>query len=90
MDHISASWSVDEVFSCSTAEPTLTNVTVQWSIISEGLWHSIHDKGTHSYGALIRGCYDAKYSYHHNLFAHNYSRNPRPGNYDSTVPDGNP
>ncbi len=90
MDHISASWSVDEVFSCSTSQPTLTNVTVQWSIISEALWHSIHGKGTHSYGALIRGCYDAKYTYHHNLFAHNYSRNPRPGNYDSTVSDGNP
>lgn len=90
MDHISASWSVDEVFSCSTSQPSLTNVTVQWSIISEALWHSIHDKGTHSYGALIRGCYDAKYTYHHNLFAHNYSRNPRPGNYDSTVSDGNP
>jgi len=90
MDHISAGWSVDEVFSCSTADPTLGNVTVQWSIISEGLWHSIHDKGTHSYGALIRGCYDAKYTYHHNLFAHNISRNPRPGNYDSTVDDGNP
>lgn len=90
MDHISASWSVDEVFSCSTSQPTLSNVTVQWCIISEALWHSIHDKGTHSYGALIRGCYDAKYTYHHNLFAHNYSRNPRPGNYDSTVSDGNP
>ncbi|MDD5011318.1 MAG: pectate lyase, partial [Phycisphaerae bacterium] len=90
MDHMSASWSVDEVFSCSTSQPSLTNVTVQWSIISEALWHSVHDKGTHSYGALIRGCYDAKYTYHHNLFAHNYSRNPRPGNYDSTVSDGNP
>jgi hypothetical protein len=90
MDHVSASWSVDEVFSCSTYNPNLTNVTVQWSIISEGLWHSVHDKGTHSYGALIRGCYDAKFSYHHNLFAHNYSRNPRPGNYDSTVANGNP
>ncbi|MBN1787149.1 MAG: hypothetical protein JW806_01995 [Sedimentisphaerales bacterium] len=90
MDHISASWSVDEVFSCSTANPTLSHVTVQWSIISEALWHSIHGKGTHSYGALIRGCYDAKYTYHHNLFAHNISRNPRPGNYDSTVSDGNP
>jgi len=90
MDHVSASWSVDEVFSCSTYNPTLSNVTVQWSIISEALWHSIHDKGTHSYGALIRGCYDAKYTYHHNLFAHNYSRNPRPGNYDSTVDNGNP
>lgn len=90
MDHISASWSVDECFSCSTSQPTLSNVTVQWCIISEALWHSIHGKGTHSYGSLIRGCHDAKYTYHHNLYAHNYSRNPRPGNYDSTVEDGNP
>ncbi len=83
MDHCSASWSVDEVFSCSTANSNaIDNITVQWSIISEGLGDSIHTKGYHSYGALIRGCYGAKYSYHHNLFAHNNGRNPRPGNYD--------
>jgi hypothetical protein len=83
MDHCSASWSVDEVFSCSTGDPNrIDNVTVQWSIIAEGLRNSIHSKGDHSYGALIRGCYGAKYSYHHNLFAHNRGRNPRPGNYD--------
>lgn len=83
MDHCSASWSVDECFSCSTAERgKLENVTVQWSIISEALNKSIHSKGPHGFGALIRGCYGAKYSYHHNLFAHNVSRNPRPGNYD--------
>jgi hypothetical protein len=92
MDHISASWSVDEVFSCSTDtnNPLLTNVTVQWSIISEALNHSIHGKGDHGYGALIRGCHDEKFTYHHNLWAHNASRNPRPGNYDSTVSGGNP
>jgi len=83
LDHCSASWSVDEVFSCSTADKDeIDSVTVQWSIISEALENSIHTKGAHSYGALIRGCYGAKYSYHHNLFAHNRSRNPRPGNYD--------
>jgi hypothetical protein len=49
------------------------------------LENSIHSKGAHSYGALIRGCYGAKYSYHHNLFAHNRSRNPRPGNYDENT-----
>lgn len=83
LDHCSASWSVDECFSCSTGDPKrLGNVTVQWSIISEALNKSIHHKGPHGYGALIRGCYGAKYTYHHNLFAHNVSRNPRPGNYD--------
>ena len=93
LDHCSASWSVDEVFSCSTGDPyKIDNVTVQWSVISEGLYDSIHTKGPHSYGALIRGCYGAKYSYHHNLFAHNNGRNPRPGNYDQNTytldPDG--
>jgi pectate lyase len=83
LDHCSASWSVDECFSCSTGDKgMIDSVTVQWSIISEALENSIHGKGPHSYGALIRGCYGARYTYHHNLFAHNRSRNPRPGNYD--------
>ena len=80
MDHCSASWSYDECFSCSTGKRNkIDNVTVQWCIISEALNLK---KEKHSYGALIRGCYGAKYSYHHNLFAHNSSRNPRPGNYN--------
>lgn len=83
IDHCSASWSVDEVLSVSTSKKDeIDNITIQWCIISEALNNSIHDKKEHGYGALIRGCYGAKYSYHHNLFAHNASRNPRPGNYD--------
>lgn len=83
LDHCSASWSVDEVFSCSTGNKgEIDSITVQWSIIAEALNKSTHRKGSHGYGALIRGCYGAKYSYHHNLFAHNKTRNPRPGNYD--------
>lgn len=86
MDHCSASWSVDECFSCSTGDKNkIDSITVQWSIIAEALENSIHEKGAHSYGALIRGCYGAKYTYHHNLFAHNRSRNPRPGNYDDNT-----
>lgn len=83
MDHCSASWSVDECFSCSSGHKgQIDSITVQWSIISEALNKSIHSKGAHGYGALIRGGYGAKYTYNHNLFAHNFSRNPRPGNYD--------
>jgi pectate lyase len=89
VDHVTASWSVDENLSCTTAEPVLGDVTVQWSMITEALNNSRHSKGAHGYGALIRGCYDAKYTYHHNLWVHNTDRNPRPGNYDSTV-GGNP
>ncbi len=91
LDHCSASWSVDEMFSCSTGrKDAIDNVTVQWSIISEALHNSIHHKGPHGYGALIRGCYGARYTYHHNLFAHNYSRNPRPGNYDYNTHEKDP
>jgi pectate lyase len=77
IDHCSASWSTDEVLSCSTGDPTLSNVTVQWCFITEAL-----NPEDHGYGSLIRGTRDARYSYHHNLYAHNRSRNPRPGNYD--------
>jgi pectate lyase len=77
IDHCSASWSIDEALSVSTADPVIDNVTVQWCFITEAL--NVTD---HSYGSLIRGTEGAKYTYHHNLYAHNRSRNPRPGNYD--------
>jgi pectate lyase len=91
VDHCSASWSIDEVLSCSTGECNkIDSVTVQWCIISEGLNHSKHHKGAHGYGSLIRGCYGANYSYIHNLYAHNANRNPRPGNYDRNSYDKDP
>ena len=81
VDHCSASWSLDEVLSCSTGQPSLSDVTVQWCFITEGL-----NPKNHSYGSLIRGCHGARYTYHHNLYAHNRGRNPRPGNYDDRNP----
>lgn len=77
VDHCSASWSLDEILSASSKKPTLTRVTVQWCFITEGL-----NPDHHGYGSLIRGTGGAKYSYLHNLYAHNLGRNPRPGNYD--------
>jgi hypothetical protein len=47
-------------------------------MIAEPLNNSCHVKGTHGYGSLIRYGYGA-ISYHHNLYADCYSRNPRPG-----------
>ena len=72
VDHVSASWSVDEVLSVTNS----TNTTVQWSAVTEALRNAGHSKGAHGYGALISG---DVISYHHNYFAHNDSRNPRPG-----------
>lgn len=81
LDHCSASWSTDEVLSSSTGEPRLSELTVQWCFITEAL-----NRENHGFGSLIRGCHGARYSYHHNLYAHNRGRNPRPGNYDDRNP----
>jgi len=85
VDHVSASWSVDETLSAGSdyekPEDDLRDVTVQWSIISESLRKSVHAKGDHGYGSLLRGARGAKMSFHHNLWAHHAARMPRPGNY---------
>lgn len=85
IDHCSASWSVDETLSvtCQPTKPSplLDNVTVQWCMITESLNCSVHPKGCHGCGSLLRGSYGGKYSFHHNLYAHHYRRNPFAGNY---------
>ncbi|MBX3176162.1 MAG: pectate lyase [Candidatus Hydrogenedentes bacterium] len=77
LDHCSASWANDEVLSVSGAG--ITDVTVQWCIISESLNESTHGKGQHGYGSLIRA--NGAVSFHHNLYAFHRSRSPRPGTY---------
>ncbi len=86
LDHCSASWAVDETLSASTGGQ-LGNVTVQWCIISESLNQSVHAKGAHGYGSLIRGGWGNGYSFHHNLYAHHRGRSPRPGNYNDRLKD---
>jgi endonuclease/exonuclease/phosphatase family metal-dependent hydrolase len=73
-DHVSASWSIDETLSCTESR----DITVQWSMITDSLNNSFHDKGPHGYGSLIRYG-DGKITYHHNLYADHNSRNPRLG-----------
>lgn len=76
VDHLSASWSVDETLSASR---TVANLTVQNCFITESLKNSIHVKGPHGYGGIISSENNATYTYHHNLYAHHSSRNPRVG-----------
>lgn len=77
LDHCSAGWSVDETLSVTGAG--CTNVSVQWCLIAESLNHSVHAKGEHGYGSLVRT--DGDISYHHNVYAHHGTRCPRPGTY---------
>ena len=88
LDHVSASWSVDETLSVGSRDRVIDAVTVQWSIISESLNVSGHSKGDHGYGSLIRAGRGAEITFHHNLWASHRARMPRPGNY--LTPDLDP
>lgn len=83
IDHCSASWSVDETISVTHSDL----VSVQWCMITESLNCSAHHKGCHGYGSLVLGEKGARYTFHHNLYAHHANRSPRPGGHLSYEDD---
>lgn len=73
LDHVSASWSEDEILSVANNN---TNVTVQYSMIHDALVNN------HAYGSLIRPRISSEVTFHHNLYANNASRQARFGTYN--------
>lgn len=65
-DHLSLSWSVGKILSITKLSDL---ITVQWCILSEGL-----NFADHGYASIAGG---NRETWHHNLFAHNLSRNVR-------------
>jgi hypothetical protein len=65
-DHLSLSWSTNKILATTKLAD---RITVQWCILSESL-----NLDGHGYAAIAGG---NRVSWHHNLFAHNNSRNAR-------------
>ncbi|HEX5223079.1 MAG TPA: SUMF1/EgtB/PvdO family nonheme iron enzyme [Verrucomicrobiae bacterium] len=80
-DHCSMSWSTDE--NCTINGTDVRNITIQWCVIAESLNRSFHPKGEHGHGSLLRSD-GGGFTIHHSIYAHNNSRNPRPGGYDDS------
>ena len=74
-DHVSVGWGIDENFEFAYNPK---NVTVQNSIISEGLTNAGHPKGSHGKGMLVWNKYspDTRITIYNNFFGHNQDRNP--------------
>lgn len=71
VDHVSASWSGDEVMSFYLNR----NVTIQWCMITEACAKFLDGENTgHRFGGIWGNDHG---TYHHNLIANNDSRNPR-------------
>ena len=85
LDHCSISWATDEMIGAGSAY----DLTVQWSIVSEGLdyMHYKNQKPYNGKGMLLgnswyaeRGDAIGRTSIHHNLWAHNSIRSPQATN----------
>lgn len=69
-DHCTMGWANEECLAIYDNK----NTTVQWCMVTEGLFNAYHPKGLRAYGGVWGGQYA---SYHHNLIAHNVSRTAR-------------
>lgn len=73
IDHVSLSWATDEPFNTTKAA---SNVTIQWSLVYEGLSKSTHIQGEHAKGMFLEG---SNITAHHVFIAHATDRMPNAG-----------
>ncbi len=71
IDHCSIGWANDEQFGLYSNNQ---NQTVQYSLIGPSNCISYHSKGCHGFGIMLG---KANNTWHHNMIAHNVSRNYR-------------
>lgn len=91
LDHVSAAWGIDETLSVTRAR----DVTIQNCIIADSFNKSLHPKGPHGFGSLVRGevtpadqeAGAGGYTFYGNLWAHNRGRNPSFGGQQSLDKD---
>jgi hypothetical protein len=65
-DHLSLSWSTNKILSTTKFSD---RITIQWCMLAEAL-----NLDQHGYASIAGG---DRVTWHHNLFAHNFGRNPR-------------
>ncbi len=65
-DHLSLSWSTNKILSTTKFAD---RITIQWCMLTEAL-----NLNQHGYASIAGG---DRVTWHHNLFAHNFGRNPR-------------
>ena len=92
LDHVSVNWATDEMIAVLGAQ----DVTLQWSIVGDGLDYLLYSSQTQNGKAMMLGNtavaddgFDtSRISIHHNLFAHSYMRLPQLTHYcaDPTDP----
>lgn len=73
IDHVSLSWATDEPFNSTKAS---SYITIQWSLVYEGLSKSTHIQGEHAKGMFVEG---SNITAHHVLIAHATDRMPNAG-----------
>lgn len=73
IDHCTVSWTCDEGLNSWHGTE---DITIQWTMVSEPLHRSVHEKGAHGYGATLGG---VRASFLCNLFVSAVARNPSIG-----------